>query len=108
MKFRYFFLMLFSIAALLFALVIFHRAVTQRKFTPEDWANYPQERYKMIQSLENEYVLKGMKRADVYALLGETNEDFYYIGNDGHDALYYAIKYDDSDTVAEHNIVRPD
>ena len=84
----------------------------QHTFSVNKWANHPDDRYKMMDSLCEKHDLIGMHEADVIALLGEEDSDrssfkitrkefppdttlVYYLGVDFMDDQWLIISLDD-------------
>lgn len=84
-----------------------------KDFSPDKWKIFPQNRYLMIDELQNEYSLEGTNISDIQNLLGEGREDIF---EGDKKALMYGVKrgfwtdeyfvmyYDDDGIVTETHI----
>ena len=79
------------------------------EFTPEKWSEcrYHYRQY-MIEDLEKQYDIVGMKREDVESLLGQTEnypeeseQAYYWIGTASVFNNFYIITYDDNGIVSD-------
>ncbi|RKD99847.1 hypothetical protein [Marinifilum flexuosum] len=91
--------------------------ITHKRFDSEKWKNWTESetewslRWDMMNSLRNDYELKGMTKTQIIELLGEpeskTNIEFgYYLGYSkrGINTGRLTIKFDNYNTVTEYSV----
>lgn len=91
--------------------------ITHEKFESEKWKNWTESetewslRWDMMNSLRNNYDLKGMSKSELLKLLGEPdskteNEFGYYLGNSkrGINTGRLTIKFDNNNKVTDFSV----
>ncbi len=76
-----------------------------KSFSIKKWNNYDNLRYLMIDDLEKNHNLIGMKKDDVNKLLGKEDSNYegmcYFVKSEFLDSYFYCLKYDENNIITE-------